>query len=236
MLKNKINFLKIEVMIFHFVLLIFILYQFLSIFFSSIISIVPTQVPTLFLGIGLLLGFRYLVEMIDKPKVNTEVREHSNFTSAFDDMFGGTDAVRELTIVAYTSMTWFEHVRLRNIKVTNVRILLFYETETVFLQESSADYNTYNLENIAQSWNSLKSDGKIKNIEIRTIEMAAPYYYGSINKQKAMFGFLWPRKGISGLEPRESFSVKYESSSEKSYIKHVDSWFNSMWAVASPLP
>lgn len=230
---KRIDWDKIERVALYSSLIMFVLSQSISIVVPSIENYLPKQSPLILLATTFLLAIHHLIKLIEaRGEVDGFVR-HTTFTKAFNQLFNNETSVSDLVIVAYTSSTWFEHIRLCDFTITNLRILLFYDHD--FLSKNvdgEISSSKFNIEKMATSWKQLVADKKIVNLEIRRIKMASPLYFGIINREKGMFGYLWPRPGISGLEPRQAVFLYSQSEYSTGMLSHSKKWFEAMWGMA----
>jgi hypothetical protein len=178
-----------------------------------------------------------LIKIIETSKHSNGFIAHLTFSAAFNRLVEGESTISNLVVSAYTSAAWFEHIHLSPVKIDNLKVLLCYDpTFTSKYVEGELSDSRFNIEDMIASWKHLVTDKQIKKLEIRRISMAAPIYFGVINREKGMFGFLWPRAGISGgLEPREAAFVYSQSDLSQALLAHAKEWFESVWEVADKL-
>ncbi|MFH0957334.1 MAG: hypothetical protein V1897_01390 [Pseudomonadota bacterium] len=126
-----------------------------------------------------------------------------------------------------------EHVRLSDFTIGKLRLLLFYDQEFLLKNvHEDPSASRFRIEKMTASWKQLVTDKRIKTLEIRRIGMAPLIYFCIINYEKGMFGYFWPRHGISGLEPQQTALVYSKSEYFKGMIRDSKQWFDSMWDVA----
>jgi hypothetical protein len=215
----------------------FVVSQSLLLIFPSIENFIPKQSPLILLSTTFLIAIHYLIKIIETAKEADGFVKHTTFTKAFNQLFSHESSISDLSIVAYTSSTWFEHIRLCDVTIENLRILLFYDDD--FLSKNVDEDITssrFNIDAMIASWKRLVADKKIMSYEIRRIRMIAPIYFGIINREKGMFGYLWPRPGISGLEPRQAVFFYSRSEYSTAMLNHSKEWFEAMWNIAEKLP
>lgn len=233
---RRIDWDRIERVALYSSLIMFILSQSLLIVFPSIENFLPKQSPLILLSTTLLIAIHYLIKIIETTKEAEGFVKHTTFTKAFNQLLSHETSISNFSIVAYTSSTWFEHIRLCDVTIENLRVLLFYDDDFL-LKNIDEDVTTsrFNIDTMIASWKLLVADKKIINFEIRRIRMIAPIYFGIINRERGMFGYLWPRPGISGLEPRQAVFVYSRSEYSTAMLDHSKEWFESMWNIAEKL-
>ncbi len=230
---RRIDWDKIERVALYSSLIMFVLSQSLSIVIPSIEDYLPKQSPLILLATTLLIAVHHLIKLIETTKEAEGFIKHTTFTKAFNQLLSHETNISDLIIVAYTSSTWFEHIRLCDQTIKNLRLILLYDD--AFLSKNvdeDVKASGFNINKMTAKWKQLVSDKKIVNLEIRQLKMASPVYFGIINREKGMFGYLWPRHGISGLEPRQAVFLYSKSEYSTTMLSHSKEWFESMWGIA----
>jgi len=176
-----------------------------------------------------------LIKIIETGKHPNGFITKLTFTAAFNHLVEHESPISNLVVSAYTSGAWFEHVHTSHVKIDNLRILLSYDPALTWKHVDGESGSQINIEGIIASWKHLVADKQIKKLEIRRISMTAPMYFGIINREKGVFGFLWPRAGITGLEPREAMFVYSQLGLSRAVLAHSKEWFDSMWGFADKL-
>lgn len=229
---RKVDWDKIERVALYSSLIMFVLSQSLSIVMPSIEDYLPKQSPLILLATALLIGVHHLIKLIETTKETDGFVKHTTFTKAFNQLLNHETNISDLIIVAYTSSTWFEHIRLCDQTIKNLRLLLLYDDDFLSKNDEDVKASMFNKDKMILKWKQLVSDKKIVNLEIRYLKMASPIYFGIINREKGMFGYLWPRHGISGLEPRQAVFLYSKSEYSTDMIIHSKEWFESMWGTS----
>lgn len=230
---QKINWDRIERVALYGSIIMFVLSLGLSAIIPSIEEFLPKQSPLILLSTTLLIAIHYLIKIIETSKEADGYSKHATFTSAFNQLLSHETHISDLAIVAYTSTTWFEHVRLCGVKIDRLRLLLFYDRNFLSKNiEGELQNSNFNIDIVIARWNRLVEDQQIGNLEIRRIGMAPPIYFGIINREKGIFGYLWPRRGISGLEPKQAAFLYSKSDFSTTMLNHSKEWFDSVWNIA----
>lgn len=229
----------------------------------SLFDLVPQRVMTsltlavMALLINSILGIRHRLEMLDRisEDIRTDARDlniaikdyladatsvigfsferHESFSEAFHHWIGLYEYIDELDVVAYTSNSYLEHVRMKPRRIGRLRILLFYEDYESVQDEGDSEMQEppLALTRAIAGWEYLHQNGEIEDLEIRRHQSSANFYFSTVNGQRGLFGLLWP-SGFSGLEPRETLTISGETKQSRQLIAHAMSWFEAMWEEA----
>lgn len=215
------------------ILIVFVIYQGLSMVFPSLLSFLPQQTPLLFLGFSLLLSINYIIRLIEQKSIKSVITIYSTFTEALSKWLEPCEYIREMEIAAFTSYSYLEHIRLQPRIIGHLKILLLYEKkESEGLSSDSMDMSR-TTNKIISEWEYLIKIKKIKKIEIRQIKSDASFYFSLIDKHRMLGGVLWPRIGMSGLEPKKAFVITNDSPISYEIMSQSTDWFNSMWKIAN---
>lgn len=217
---KDINWNRIEKVALYLSLVILLLFQLLSSFIPNILSFFPGTTPQVFLGISLLLSIHYLVRIVETSTTGGIFKIHLTYMDAFREWLEPYDEIKELSVVAYTSYTYFEYLRMQPRKIRKVRLLLMYgesptEVSRTTKQETEKPYA---LESVLPRWKLLVEDKKIESLEIRRIKSDASFYLSIADDHHVMFGLLWPRRGLSYLEPREALTCSNNTTPSRELI------------------
>jgi hypothetical protein len=234
---SGINWVKIEKIALYLSLSIFSIYQALSLPFPKILDIFPTQTPQMFLAISLLLSIHYLIRLIEAPKDNAVFRVHRSFSEAVQEWLEPMEQLNELYIIALTSNSYLEHIRIQPRPIRKVRLLLLYhEDEALQETEARSVKSTLTLEQAVGGWKLLVTSKKIRKLEIKQLNSNATFYLSIADKQRALCGFLWPRLGSSGVEPREAVTFSKDHVQSRVFLAYAIEWFESVWETAATVP
>jgi hypothetical protein len=217
-------------------LLMYSVFQIISSAFPSILRFFPEATPQLFLGSTLLLSIHYMIRLIEASNTKSIFKSHETYTDAFQDWLEPLENIKELNIAAYTSHTFLEYLRLQPRKIKKVRLLLLYgDLHSNDGSEVEQGYSPITLDTVLPRWELLVNDKKIGVLEVRLVKSNASFYLSIANAQRMIFGLLWPRIGLSGLEPKEAFTLSSNAESSRELVSHAKRWFESMWKNAVPL-
>ena len=237
MMKKTINWDKVERVALYSSVVMFIVAQSLSMVAPAIEDLLPQQSPMILLATALLIGIHHLIKLIEATKEVGGFVIHRTFTNAFNQLCSSETHISTLSIAAYTSSTWFEHVRLCDFTIDTVRLLLFYDEDFLTKNvDEDPSASRFRIEQMTARWKRLVDDKKIRILEIRHIDMFPPIYFGLVNREKGIFGYLWPRRGISGLEPRNAVFLYANSEHSTAMLTHTKQWFDAMWEIANKVP
>lgn len=217
-------------------LILFSIFQIISYAFPTLLRFVPETTPQLFLGITLLLSIHHLIRLIEASNTKSIFKAHVTYTDAFQEWLEPFENIKELSIAAYTSHTFVEYLRLQPRKIKKVRLLLLYG-DLPITDDSEAEkvLAPITLDTVLPRWKLLVSDKKIGTLETRLVKSNASFYLSIADNQRVLFGLLWPRIGLSDLEPKEAFTLSSNTTPSRELLSHAHRWFESMWEIATPL-
>lgn len=234
---THINWSKMEKAALYIALMVFLLFQLVSNFVPNILRLFPGTTPQIFLGLSLLLSIHYLIRAVENAGTAGVFKIHLTYLDAFREWLEPYDSIKELSIAAYTSYTYFEYLRMQPRKIRKVRLLLLHgDASTPTVSSTRAETEVpYALESVVPRWKLLLEDKKIESLEVRRVKSHATFYLSIADDQHVLLGLLWPRKGLSELETREALTFSNNTTSSRELILHTRHWFDCMWNTASPL-
>ncbi|MFH0957335.1 MAG: hypothetical protein V1897_01395 [Pseudomonadota bacterium] len=103
---ERINWDKLERVAIYGSLIMFVLWQSLSIMVPAIEKFFPQQSPLILLATAFLIAIHYLIKIIETTREVEGFVTHTTFTKAFNQMVSNETHISRLSIVAYTSATW----------------------------------------------------------------------------------------------------------------------------------
>lgn len=233
---KEIDWNRIERIGLYLSLITYSIFQIIASVFPTVSLILPGALPQLFLGTTLLLSVHYLIRLIETSNTKSIFKSHVTYTAAFQDWLEPFENVKDMSIAAYTSHTFVEYVRLQPRKIKKVRLLLLCgEVPGADDLKAEKGLAPIGLESVLPRWKLLVSDKKIGSLETRLVKSNASFYLSIANNQSVLFGLLWPRIGLSDLEPKEAFTLSSNSTPSREMVSHARRWFESMWETAIPL-
>lgn len=236
MIGSRINWVKIERITLYLSLFIFLIYQSLSLFLPDILELLPKQTPQMFLAISLLISIHYLIRLIEASKDNAVFRIHKSFSEAVQEWLGPMDRPNELCIIALTSVSYLEHIRIQPRTIRKVKLLLlYYEDEKLQESETKSIKSATALEQAVTGWQLLVKSKKIRELEIRQLKSKATFYISIADKQRALCGLLWPRLDFNDVEPREAVTFSKDNMQSGRFLVHALNWFETEWKIADPV-
>src|SRR5262245_58031953 len=152
MLNKPINWSRIEKTTLYISILLFLLYQAVSVAFPTVLALFPSQTPGVFLAVSLLLAIHYLIRLIEKSSTISLFNTHSTFSEALQECLEPSDQINDLCILALTSRSYLEHLRIQPRTIGKVRLLLLYFDDNVTERNPNSPQTPLLLNDILTSW------------------------------------------------------------------------------------
>jgi|GEM_PF-3978220 len=232
---RAIDWTRIEKIVIFVSLFVFLLYQSLSMLFPELLSSIPPELTTVFLGTSLLASIHYVIRMLEKPLVSPTFIRYASFSEAMISWLSDRDRVRDLRVLAYTSKTFLEHLRLQPRNFGRVKVLLYHpsdDSRASSSEQASLDTPANLLSTLAE-WEILVSEGRIRSLQVRILDSHPSFFFGLVRRESLILGLLWPRNGNrTDYEPRETFVLHSSSAGGNRALRLAYQWFDERWAVA----
>ena len=234
MAASPLRWTRIERIALYLALLTFFVVQLLSLLDLEVFASVSTPAANVFLATCLLLGVHHLIKTVEGAPRGDGLAIHESYSAAFQDWIEAYSEIDEMIILASTSLTQVEHLRLQPRRIKTVKLLVFNDRQPGLKQGAEAMSESIDL--ALPKWKRLVDDRQVKRVVIRYFSSAASFYFAIANRERVIVGLLRPHPdGEVGPQPAAAAAFSADSRTSRSVVNELVSWHTRWWQVASPV-